>query len=250
MGELPNEDFSNAFGDGFKKLKTKLKPGGKAQLDFNCALNKIPLAVPRLGVLAGARLNIFGMSTRLYPALISEADAKARNFNLENRKKAIVGWEKTVKVWKNVGGCGDIGALEKAIKKGYDKPVFKTKKVKERQANENGFDGEEHSNSDGGVAEALIVGGIAIITSIIGVIAKSGASKNPYDGKTIDTSGMEEPPLTPEQKQQLEELEEMNDTENTKKFLGMPKPVGITVAIVGGLLLIFGGYKLYKHFKK
>jgi hypothetical protein len=252
MGELPNENFSNALGDGWKKFKSKLKVGGKTQLDVNCALNKIPLAMPRLGVLAGARLNIFGMSTRLYPALISEADAKARHFNLENRKKAIAGWEKAVKIWKNVGGCGDIGVLEKAIRQGYDKPVFKTKKVKLRQAQENGFDGEIHFNTDAGVSEALIIGGISIITSIIGAIAKSGASKNPYDGKSIDTSGMEEPALTPELQKQLEQLEELEKLEKQKedKFLGMPKPVGITVAIVGGLLLAFGGYKLYKHFKK
>jgi len=244
MSELANENFSN--GDGWNKFKDKLKVGGKTQLDVNCALNKIPLAVPRLGVLAGARLNFLGMATRLYPALISEADAKARHFNLENRKKAIEGWEKTKKIWKNVGGCGDIGKLEKAIREGYDKPVFKTKKVKERQANEH-FDGE-YSNSDGGVAEALIVGGISIITSIIGAISKSGASKNPYDGKSIDTSGMEEPPLSPEQQKLLEDLEKEKNVEDT--FLGMPKPVGITVAIVGGLLLIFGGYKLVKHLNK
>lgn len=35
-----------------------------------------------------------------------------------------------------------------------------------------------------------------------------------------------------------------------KKFLGMPKKVGIAVAIVGGLALAFGGYKLYVKLKK
>ena len=34
------------------------------------------------------------------------------------------------------------------------------------------------------------------------------------------------------------------------KFLGMPKKVGIAVAIVGGLALAFGGYKLYVKLKK
>ena len=251
MGELPNENFSNAFGDRFKdglnKLKDKIKVGGKTQIDINCALNKIPLAVPRLGVLAGARLNIFGMATRLYPALISEAEAKARNFNLENRKKAIVGLEKAIKVWKNVGGCAEVGVFEKAIRQGYDKPVFKTKNVKLRQANENAFDGE-YSNADAGVSEALIIGGISIITTIIGVIAKSGASKNPYDGKSIDTSGMDEPVLTPELQKQLEELEKENSGES--KFLGMPKPVGITVAVVGGLAILIGGFLLIKKLTK
>lgn len=238
------EDYSNAFGDGFKKFKDKFKVGGKAQIDFNCAINKIPLAVPRAGVLAGARLNIFGMSTRLYPALISEEEAKRRHFNLENRKKAIKGWENAKKIWYNVGGCSELYHLEKAIKSGYDKPVFKTKKVKERQSRENGFDGE-YSNADAGVSEALIIGGVTIITSIVGAIAKSGASKNPYDDRKIDTSGMDEPTLTPEQRNQLDELTKEKPVEE-KKFLGMPQTTGIIVTSLVGVALIIGAVVIYK----
>lgn len=250
------ERAKKASGEAKKKLekdieeaKKKVRIGGKAQLDFNCALNKIPLAVPRLGVLAGARVNLWGMATRMYPALISEEEAKRRNFSLENRKKALAGWEKAKKIWYNVGGCADLNALEKAIKMGYDKPVFKTKKVKERQEKENAFDGQSFSNADAGVSEALIIGGVAIITSIIGAIASSGASKNPYTDKSIDTSGMYEPPLTPEQQRELDELDEMDST-GDDTIWGISKPVFYTGVTITGVLLLWGGYKLYQHLTK
>lgn len=36
----------------------------------------------------------------------------------------------------------------------------------------------------------------------------------------------------------------------SSKFLGMPKPVGITVAVVGGLAILVGGFLLIRKFKK
>jgi hypothetical protein len=40
------------------------------------------------------------------------------------------------------------------------------------------------------------------------------------------------------------------DTDKDKKFLGMPKAVGITVAVVGGLALIVGGIFLVRKMRK
>jgi hypothetical protein len=41
-----------------------------------------------------------------------------------------------------------------------------------------------------------------------------------------------------------------DESADEKKFLWMPKKIGISVAIVGGLALAFGGYKLYVKLKK
>jgi hypothetical protein len=54
------------------------------------------------------------------------------------------------------------------------------------------------------------------------------------------------------QKSGLEKKEEIS-TENIQvsdKFLGMPKAIGITIAVVGGLALIVGGIFLVKKLRK
>jgi len=150
---LLGEEFSNfrAFGIGKRtkkqeesraKRKEKYKIGGELQVKINGALNKLPLAVPRGSALTGLRVNLFGLSTRLYPALITEEEAKKRHFDLANREKAIKAMEGIRLKWRNLGG--DVNNLESAIRKGYDKPVFKhSKKVKAREEHEkNGFDGD------------------------------------------------------------------------------------------------------------
>ena len=48
--------------------------------------------------------------------------------------------------------------------------------------------------------------------------------------------------------EQVDEIYESNFTgdKDEKKFLGMPRAVGITVAVVGGLALIVGGMAIIK----
>jgi hypothetical protein len=52
------------------------------------------------------------------------------------------------------------------------------------------------------------------------------------------------------QKAELGKKEEIPNIQVSDKFLGMPKAVGITVAIVGGLTLIVGGIFLVKKLRK
>jgi hypothetical protein len=63
-----------------------------------------------------------------------------------------------------------------------------------------------------------------------------------------------EPKMEPKKEEVTEATNETAKTTETKtdnkKFLGMPKAVGITVVIVGGLALIVGGYFAYKKFSK
>ena len=67
------------------------------------------------------------------------------------------------------------------------------------------------------------------------------------------------PPPTPPKKEEpkkeeateaTNETAKTTETKDNKKFLGMPKAVGITVVAVGGLALLVGGYFLIKKMRK
>ena len=89
-------------------------------------------AIVRAGTLAGIRLNIFGIARKLYPALLSESQLKAKNFDLQNAKNAKAALDKVHKFYFTLGGRSV--TFDNAIKKGWDKPIFKTKKLKEMKA--------------------------------------------------------------------------------------------------------------------
>jgi hypothetical protein len=102
------------------------------------------------------------------------------------------------------------------------------------------------------------------------MITKSGAKKNPYvegstEAKKLDdqlkTADTEAPPVTPEQIEELKKLEGLAKEDLNKglgldestgelesdTILGMPKPafyIGV------GLLVLVGGYFVYKKFIK
>lgn len=90
---------------------------------------KVPLAPVRAGFLAGLRLNIFGMSRKLYPAVLTVEEAKKKNINLENRERAIKALKNIEKLYFLLGGRSV--SISENIKKGFNKPIFKTRKIKE-----------------------------------------------------------------------------------------------------------------------
>jgi uncharacterized membrane protein len=59
-----------------------------------------------------------------------------------------------------------------------------------------------------------------------------------------------EEPKKEEATEATNETAKTTETKDNKKFLGMPKAIGITVVVVGGLALIVGGYFAYKKFSK
>ena len=240
-------------------------------------------AVPRSSALVGVRFNIFGIATKLYPAFLTEQELKARNFDLENAKKARDAWEKTNKVLIALGG--GTASLKKSIMKGYDKPIFKTKKVKARKEAESKgkFDGDDFMYSDAtGYDEAAVAGyislGISILGAVSAAISKTGASKNPYAAGTPEAqkfdaslteagSDAQSQPLTPEQQAEvnkiadaakkdaaegkgLDESGESGGSESSgdkDKILGMSKPVFWTVTgIVAAAAIGFTIWKLKK----
>lgn len=349
MGELPNEDFSNALGDKLRdayedakrkrdeliarakkatgdakksienqikkedaRLKAMKDEGGLFTV-FNQITQKFnpAAAVPRAAGLALVRLNWMGIARKLYPAFLTEEQLKAKNYNLENAKILRSVWNEKVKpFWENLGG--DVSALKKATMQGFNKPVFKTKKVVDAKRQEqrssangevgcgvilsplnrwaNGFDfsveeskgnlpvGKEFSNTcEAACIGALVAAGGSIVVAGINALSKkAGAKDNPFDENSSEYRNAQQdpsptpPPLTSMDDEALKAMElaaledkrkhgldsgtyesEFRAIESKySKFLGMPKPIGITVAVVGGLALIIGGFLLIQKLKK
>lgn len=219
------KDRREATKQEFKGLKK-----GQKLLNITQKFNPAA-AIPRSSALVGVRFNVFGIATKLYPALLTQEELKSRNFNLENAEKAKKAWEKVKKIWIGLGGATP--ALEQAIRNGYDKPVFKTKNVKKRQeAEKKGkFDGDyymdiyfdgnyddenEYSQYTGAEeAAAYISIGLAILGGVSSAISAVGAKKNPYNEGTPEYAKiqaqeavMEAPPLTTQQQQEIKQVEE------------------------------------------
>ena len=260
-----------AFGIGKRSAKQeeKIKNFGTWQHRLSHAVNKFNpgIAIPRSAALLGVRWNIFNIATMLYPAFLSEAEAKKRNFNIANLQKAKESWDKVQRVFRDLGG--EPSALEKVIKKGYDKPIFKHgKKAKAKDAREKGnFDGhnfvskiergtsDEHISNiveeysqvtgyDDAAIAAYISTGLSLLGAVAGAVKKGGASKNPYDNKKIDTAGADAPALTPEQIAELDKLKKLADADKAAglgldgsngTLMGNPK---IKYAIFGFLGLL------------
>lgn len=233
------EEFKNLnFGQKLLNLSQKFNPAA---------------AIPRSSALVGVRFNVFGIATKLYPALISEEELKSRNFNLDNAEKARGAWEKVKKIWIGLGGATP--ALEQAIKNGYDKPVFKTKKAKARKESEKAkFEGDDEYSDYTGAEEAAayISLGLTVLGAVSAAISKQGANKNPYNAgspqaATVDVAAMESPELTSEQKAELDRIAavaaedikkgkglDAGDNDSDDKILGMSKPVfWVGISVIG-----------------
>jgi hypothetical protein len=101
---------------------------GKKLLNLSQKANPAAI-VPRSSFLLGLRVNIFGISRRLYPATLTEEEIIKKGFDPENAKRAKEVIEKKfAPVWAALGGRKV--SLYENIRKGFAKPIFKTKKVK------------------------------------------------------------------------------------------------------------------------
>lgn len=122
----------NSFKDAFTLFASKTSK-------FNPAA-----AIPRAAALALVRLNWMGIARKLRPAVLSESELKAKNYDLANAAIVKAVWDKNIKEYWTVLG-GDMSALKKAVEQGFNKPVFKTKKIQAAKKKESGF-----SNCNGG----------------------------------------------------------------------------------------------------
>jgi hypothetical protein len=90
------------------------------------------VAIPRSSALLAFRVNLFGISARLYPAFLDEESLKKGNFDLANAAKAKEAWEDVANFWEDKLG-GDRNKLREAISGAWNKPIFKTKKSQARR---------------------------------------------------------------------------------------------------------------------
>ena len=225
------------------------------------------VAVPRTSALTSIRLNLFGIATRLYPALLSESELKKRNLDVSNAKRAKESLEKINKKWLLLGGS--TAGLEKAIRNGYKKPIFKTKKAKARVEEESKLSSVYgYSNATGveeGVVGTYILAGLPVVASLLGIIKQNQANKNPYVegskegqdfGKDLSMSETDIT-LTPEQEAEIKRLQDLAKEDLDKglgydestgelegdKILGMP-PAVFYIGL--GVVALVGGYFIYK----
>ncbi len=106
-------------------------------------------SVPRAAALALVRLNWMGIARKLRPAVLSHDELIAKHYDLANAAIVKQVWDKNITEYWHVLG-GDMSALAKAVNQGFDKPIFKTKKVKQAQRSESG-----DASFDGGCEESV-----------------------------------------------------------------------------------------------
>lgn len=284
-GYTTDDDYSNfrAFGIGKETEKQKERKAerrekrkdakeerskmrvGKRIVNISNKYNPA-VAVPRTSALTSIRINLFGLATRLYPALLTEKELKNRNFDLDNAKRAKVALEKVKKAWIWIGGS--TAGLEKAIRNGYKKPIFKTKKAKSRAEQEKSLsDFFGYSNATGAGVGAYLTVGLPIVGTALKIVHQSMVNKNPYQqgSKESEDFGNDlsqsetDMTLTPEQQAEVNKMAELAKQDLDKglglddssgeleqdDILGIPK----TAFYIGlGVLVLVGGFFVYKKF--
>lgn len=232
--------------DQAKDTIDRVKDGKISKDDWKSISNKWnkfnPAAtVPRAAGLGLVRINFLGIARKLYAGLLSEAELKAKNYDLANAAILRNLWDTKLKDhWEALGG--DISSLKKAVKQGFDKPIFKTKKVKAAKAKEQGISnacGEEISKLsdfnkwanefDLSVADrdtalpiekeylnaceasciaALIAAGGGIVVAAINATAKkAGAKDDPFVGGKTNDPELGMPPFTQMDEDALKAIE-------------------------------------------
>jgi hypothetical protein len=139
------------------------------------------LAIPRSSALLAFRVNLFGVSSRLYPAFLDDASLTKYNFDKENAKNAKIAWEKVANFWEDKIG-GDRNKLKEAISGAWNKPIFKTKIAKQRKASTSTFTGYSNvSGYDDLAIAAYISAGMSVIGGVVKMISDNKVKKNPYN---------------------------------------------------------------------
>lgn len=252
--------------DAIKSTKEQLQAASKnvkqttEEIVKNEELNKIArhlaltgnpaIAVPRSAALAGFRLNIFGIASRLYPAFLDEEQLKKHNFDLDNAKKAKESWEKISNFWQDKLG-GDKKKLQEAISGAWNKPIFRTKKAKARKESTANFIYDIGYSNIEAYTAAAIGAYVSLGLSVIGAVGKMiTASKNPYVNGSPENQRYNQDLASGDNT-----LPEVDDVELEKTIAAAQQEKKInTYKWVGGTIAVFlvlaGGLLLYKKYSK
>lgn len=225
--------------EAIERTKKNLRDAGKTiqttvrEIGKNSNLKKVvkgvfltynpAVAIPRSSALVAFRFNLFGISSRLYPAFLDEAALKKGNFNVENAEGAKRAWDMVSNFWEDKLG-GDKEKLREAISGAWNKPIFHTKKSNARQRSTGSFDGSFEDYFDGSLEEheylsaigffdgsldehkysnvtgepyssvavaGYITAGLSIISGLVGLLGKAGAKKNPYNEGSAEAQGFD-----------------------------------------------------------
>ena len=253
------------IGDDIKNSKAGKLIGDK--LGGGKAVHAANKFNPAFVTMRGAMLSV------LKKNVVGMADAMA----IIKEKSPNKRWEEIMQKWWMFGGMKS--KFDKAVMQGKGKkPLFK--EVLDKFQKKKGFDGN-YSNAEGadnaakavlitsgllGVAAPILAaipatqaaslyvgsaaGGFGAMGGIIKGFAKDeGATDQQIASANVPDKEVPNTPLPTDEKE-LEKLVDKSDAEDEGTFLGMPKAVGITVAVVGGLALIVGSIFLVKKFKK
>ena len=183
-GEISRKEFRQGKKAGRKKKRKIFKEAGGSFLNraWKTFAKINPLtALARTGAIyILAKMNGFGLATRLAPAVVDDKTAKEK-FKPNSIAKAKKGWKNVSKIWRGLGGSE--GQLKMSIREGWKKKVKKIKKKK-------GVDGstvfeiesEQFSNVEYTTATivAMVTAGLSVISGIVVAVNKSKMDKNPY----------------------------------------------------------------------
>lgn len=189
-GKISVKEFRAGKKDARKEKRAKVKASGGNFLAraWKGVAKVFPLTLVARGgaIILIEKMNAFGFATRIAPALLPEDEAK-KLFKPESIPKAKKAWAKLQRAWETAGGNAD--KLKSSIIKGYKK---KPNKISRKQRKKSGFDGYneyEYSNVagvDDAVLASAITAGLGLITTLIGVISKAGAEKDPFISPPAD----------------------------------------------------------------
>lgn len=186
-GEITKAEYRDCKKRERKEKRAKIKESGGNF--FARAWRGVAKVFPitassRAGVLLIAKMNGFGFSTKIAPALVSGSEAS--KFKPSSIKKAKKAWSKLSDNWKNKLG-GNPDKLKQAILEGYKKKPSKI----EKQSSADGYNQysfryseEEFSNFDP-ATWTLILSGVSTVLGFIVKMKKEGVDENPYnEGQT------------------------------------------------------------------
>lgn len=167
--------------------KTEIKEHGGSFL--RRTVLKVNMTPIRLGGVALVRINLFGIATRLYPALLTDTELKAKHIKPSSKPKALRALAKAEQVFYNIGSKKE--TLHQLIRDGAKKKVAKWNK-KDKSI---GADGYLYAfGFDDAAYIASAIGAVA--TPIMAAMKKEGVDKNPfesgYSGDYVPTSEAED----------------------------------------------------------
>lgn len=242
--------------DTFKdKLVSDIKSGDPSKVT-NAVITGLNIAnpaaaIPRAGVLAGMRANIFGLARKLYIGTLTDQEIKDKRVKPEEAQKVrdlLNG--KINYLWSGLGG--NIQKLKDAIKQGFDKPIYETEESQAARLKMqygfagNGYDIDQmdldlatdedfYYNSEGGTA-AAIAAGLSVLTAILKIVNDANLAKNQYIGK--DPLGTPPPDYNESlAKQQSESIQRAADKRKKLNNILIIGGISIFVLSIAGMLI-------------